>query len=166
MEGSIRKRAGAVGDAEVLERDDDGVHRRERGRIPRGRRLRRGLHGVGRVPERLPVVAEIARAARRAHVHRRQGSRHGRLDSRGVPRGQISALHRAFLPQRAGEGPEIEEAAGRDDAQGHTRHGVARTSEAEAVAAELESMRLKEAAKVVREGFAETLAYCEMPREH
>ena len=31
------------------------------------------------------------------------------------------------------------------------------------MAAELESMRLKEAAKVVREGFAETLAYCEMP---
>lgn len=33
------------------------------------------------------------------------------------------------------------------------------------MAAELESMRLKEAAKVVREGFAETLTYCEMPRE-
>ena len=27
-------------------------------------------------------------------------------------------------------------------------------------------MRLKEAAKVVRGGHAETLAYCEMPREH
>ena len=27
MEGSIRKRVGAVGDAEVLERDGDGVHR-------------------------------------------------------------------------------------------------------------------------------------------
>ena len=39
-------------------------------------------------------------------------------------------------------------------------------AKAESVAAELESMRLKEAAKVVREGFAETLAYCEMPREH
>lgn len=34
------------------------------------------------------------------------------------------------------------------------------------MAAELESMKLKEAAKVVREGFAGTLAYCEMPREH
>ena len=33
-------------------------------------------------------------------------------------------------------------------------------------AAELESVKLKEVAKVVREGFAETLAYCEMPREH
>ena len=36
----------------------------------------------------------------------------------------------------------------------------------EAVADDLESIRLKEAAKVVRGGYAETLAYCEMPREH
>ena len=39
-------------------------------------------------------------------------------------------------------------------------------AKAESVAGELESMGLKEAAKVVREGFAETLTYCEMPREH
>ena len=39
-------------------------------------------------------------------------------------------------------------------------------AKAEAVADDLESMRLKEAAKVVRGGYAETLAYCEMPREH
>ena len=39
-------------------------------------------------------------------------------------------------------------------------------TKAESVAAELESMGLKEAAKVVRDGFAETLAYCGMPREH
>ena len=39
-------------------------------------------------------------------------------------------------------------------------------AKAEAVADDLESMRLKEAAKVVRDGYAETLAYCEMPREH
>lgn len=42
----------------------------------------------------------------------------------------------------------------------------AAAAKAEAVAAELESMKLKEAAKVVRKGFAETLTYCEMPREH
>ena len=42
----------------------------------------------------------------------------------------------------------------------------ASAAKAESVAAELESMRLKEAAKVVREGFAETLTYREMPREH
>ena len=40
------------------------------------------------------------------------------------------------------------------------------SAKAEAVADDLESMRLKEAAEVVRDGHAETLAYCEMPREH
>ena len=39
----------------------------------------------------------------------------------------------------------------------------AASAKAGSVAAELESMRLKEAAKVVREGFAETLAYCGCP---
>ena len=39
-------------------------------------------------------------------------------------------------------------------------------AKAEAVADDLESMRLKEAAKVVRGEYAETLAYCGMPREH
>lgn len=42
----------------------------------------------------------------------------------------------------------------------------ASAAKAESVAAELESMKLKEAAKVVREGFAETPTYCEMPRKH
>ena len=39
-------------------------------------------------------------------------------------------------------------------------------AKAEAVADVVESMRLKEAAKVVRGGYAETLAYCEIPREY
>lgn len=43
---------------------------------------------------------------------------------------------------------------------------AASAAKAEAVAGELESMRPKEAAKVMREGFAETLAYRDMPREH
>ena len=47
-----------------------------------------------------------------------------------------------------------------------SREAAAAKAKAESVAAELESMRLKEAAKVVREGFSETLTYCEMPREH
>lgn len=42
----------------------------------------------------------------------------------------------------------------------------AAAAKAEAVADDLESMRPKEAAKAVRDGHAETLAYCEMPREH
>ena len=41
----------------------------------------------------------------------------------------------------------------------------ASAAKAESVAAELESMRMKETAQVVRNGYAETLAYCEMPRE-
>lgn len=39
-------------------------------------------------------------------------------------------------------------------------------AKAESVAGELGSMELKEAAKVVREDFTETLTYCEIPREH
>ena len=39
-------------------------------------------------------------------------------------------------------------------------------AKAEAVADDLESMRLKEAAKAVRGGYAETLAYYGMPCEH
>lgn len=42
----------------------------------------------------------------------------------------------------------------------------AASAKAGSVAAELESMRLKEAAKVVRDGYAETLTYREMSREH
>ena len=42
----------------------------------------------------------------------------------------------------------------------------AAAAKAEAVADDLESMRLKEATKVVRDGYAETLAYCGMPCEH
>ena len=69
---------------------------------------------------------EVARAARRSHVHRRQGRRHGRLDRRGVPERKTPALHRALLPQRAGQGSQIEALPGRGHAQGHPRDGVAR----------------------------------------
>ena len=48
------------------------------------------------------------------------------------------------------------------------RDGYREVSAAKAgsVAAKLESMKVKEAAEVVREGFAEMLTYCEMPHEH
>lgn len=39
-------------------------------------------------------------------------------------------------------------------------------AKAGSVAVELESMKLKETAEVVREAFAEMLTYCEMPHEH
>lgn len=48
----------------------------------------------------------------------------------------------------------------------HAMESREAAAEAGAVADDLESMRLKEAAKVVRDGYAETLAYCGMPREH
>ena len=47
-------------------------------------------------------------------------------DRRGLPGGGVPEVHRALLPQRAGQGPEVEEAEGRGHAQGHPRHGVAR----------------------------------------
>ncbi len=111
---------------ELRERGGDGGDRRQRRRLPRGDRRRRGLHRVGRVLAGVPLVAEVARAARGQDVHRRQGRRHGRLDRRGLPERRLPALHGPFLPQRAGEGAQVQEAQGGRDAQGHTRHGVAR----------------------------------------
>ena len=110
----------------LRERGGHGGGRRERGRLPRGDRLRRGLHRVVGALTRLPVVAQVLRAARRAHVRGRQGGRHGRLDRRGVPRRQTPALHRALLPQRPRQGSEIEEASGGGHAQGDPRDGVSR----------------------------------------
>ena len=107
----------------LRERRGDGRHRRERGRLPRGDRVRRGLHGVVGVLARFPVAAEIARAARRPDDRRRQGRRHGRLARRGLPRGRIPALHRALLPQRAGKGPQIQALPSRGHAQGDPRDG-------------------------------------------
>lgn len=52
-------------------------------------------------------------------------ARHGRLDRRGVPEGQMPALHGAFLPQRACQGPQIQALPGRCHAQSHPRDGVA-----------------------------------------
>lgn len=52
--------------------------------------------------------------------------RHGRLDRRGLSRRQIPALHRALLPQRPCQGPQIEEASRRGHAQGNPRDGVSR----------------------------------------
>ena len=48
------------------------------------------------------------------------------LDRRGVPRGQIPALHGTLLPQRAGQGPQIQALPGRGHAQGDPRDEIAR----------------------------------------
>ena len=154
----------------LRERGGDGDNRRERGRLPRGRRLRRGLHGVQGVLAGLPVVAEVARAARRAHVHRRQGRRHGGLNRRGVPRarGKYQRCTVHFYRNALAKAPKSKrsQVAAMLKAIHAMESREAASAKAGSVAAELESMRLKEAAKVVREGFSETLAYCEMPREH
>ena len=71
-------------------------------------------------------MTEVARTARRSHGRRRQSRQHDRLDRLGVPECQIPALHGALLPQRAGQGPQIEAFAGCGHAQRHPRHGVAR----------------------------------------
>ena len=96
------------------------------------------------------IVTEVARAAGRAHVRWRQSRRHGRLDRRGLPRRQIPALHRALLPQRAGQGPQVQVFPGA------------------AMLKAIHTMESREAsaAKVVRDGNAEALAYCAMSREH
>ena len=78
------------------------------------------------VMARVPLVAEVTRAARGSHVHGRQGGRHGRLDRRGVPGGRLPALHGALLPQRAAQGPQVQATGGRGHTRGNPRHGVAR----------------------------------------
>ena len=168
MEGSIRKRAGAAGDAEVLERGGDGVHRRERGRIPRGHRLRRGLHGIQGALADFPscpksrglrgvrmftgdkaagMVGSIAEVFPGAKYQRRTVHFYRNALAK-VPRSkrsQVAAMLKAIHAMESRE---------------------AASAKAGSVATELDPIRLKEAAKVVRDGYAETLTYCEMPREH
>lgn len=89
----------------------------------------------------LPVLAAVPRAALRADGRRGQGVRHGRVDRGSVPRGGPPALH-AMESRGAAEAKAL------------------------AVAEEPERMRLGEAARAVRDGYAETLAYTGFPREH
>ena len=109
------------------------------------------------------------RALRRTARHRRQVRGDARCARGGVPRGPLPALHGAFLPQRAGKGSRDTRRKAAAHAEGaSTRRNRARgmRQKAEEVAEELESMRLGAAARTVRDGFAETLAYTEFPPEH
>ena len=115
----------------LRERGRDGGHRRQRRRLPRGHRRRGGVHGVGRVLEGVPLVAQGPGALGRAHVHRRQGRRHDRRHRRGVPGCGLSEVHRALLPQCAFEGAEVQERPGGGDAQGHPRPRVVRCQHGE-----------------------------------
>lgn len=83
------------------------------------------------------------------------------------PGGPLPALHGAFLPQRTGKVPVTRrKAAARMLKAIHaqeSREACAR--KAKEVAEKPESIRLGAAARTVRDGFAETLAYTEFPPE-
>ena len=150
MEGSIRKRAGAVGDAEVLERGGDGVHRRERGRIPRGHRLRRGLHGIQGALADFPSCPKS------------RGLRGVRMFTGDKAAGMVGSIAEVF-PGAAYQRCTV-----------HFYRNVlakipkSKHSQVAAMLKVIHAMESREAsaAKAVRDGFAETLTYCEMPREH
>ena len=74
----------------LRERRRHGGHRRQRRRLPRGHRRRRGLHGVVGVLAGVPVPAAVPRPSRRAGDRRGQGVRNGRLDREVFP----EAAHR------------------------------------------------------------------------
>lgn len=113
-------------------------------------RLRsRGLHGVriagadkasGMVGSIAEVFPEAARRRRAARFYRNVPAR--------VPKSGRAAVAAMPRAARAMESREASEA------------------KALAVAEELEGMRLGEAARVVRAGYAETLTYTGFPREH
>lgn len=113
-------------------------------------RLRsRGLHGVRMVvgDKASGMVGSIAEVFPDA-AHRRCTVRFYRNVLARVPKSRRAAVAAMLKAIHAMESREAAEA------------------KALAVAEELEGMRLGEAARVVREGYAETLAYTAFPREH
>ena len=109
----------------------------------------RGLHGVrmvvgdkasGMVGSIAEVFPEAAHRRRAVHFHRNVLAR--------VPKSRRAAVAAMLKAVHAMESREASEA------------------KALAVAEELEGMRLGEAARVVRAGYAETLTYTGFPREH
>ena len=107
--------------------------------------MRRGVHGIQGVLARLPVMAEIARAARRAHVRRRQGRRHGRLDRRGVPGAKYQRCTVRFCRNALAKVPKSKrpQAAAMLEAIHAMESREASAAKAETVAGELESMGLR-----------------------
>ena len=87
---------------------------------------------------------------------------------RGVPSGQIPALYRPFLPQCVLRCPPFQGEAGGKDAQGNPRPGEQKAAreKAKAVVAQLREMKLKKAAKKVKDSIEEPLTYCDFPSEH
>lgn len=75
---------------------------------------------------RVLLLAQGARALRRAARHRRQARGDARCARGGVPRGPLSALHVAFLPQRAGAGARDQAKSRGAHVEGDPRTGIAR----------------------------------------
>ena len=95
----------------------------------------------------------------------------GMLEAVGevFPRGQIPALHGAFLPQCFSllcPKSKVKIVAKMLKAIHAQESKKASREKAKAVVAELRAMKLKEAAKKVEDGIEETLTYCEFPSEH
>lgn len=81
----------------LRERGCDGGHRRQRRRLLRGDRRRRGAHRVSRVLAGVPLVAEGPRAFRREAGHRRQGRHHDGRHRRGVPGRDLPEVYHVLL---------------------------------------------------------------------
>ena len=152
----------------LRERGRSGGHRRQLHRRPGGHRLRGGLHRAGGLVARVLLVAQGARALRRAARHRRQVRGDARCARGGVPRGTLPALHGPLLPKRVGKGArDQEKAVARMLKAIHAQESrEACSRKAAEVADELDGMRLGAAARTVRDGFSETLAYTDFPPEH
>lgn len=80
----------------------------------------------------------------------------------------MAALHRPFLPDVFSDVPakRMAEVAARLKAIHASEDKAAAVEKAESVAAKLESLRLKEAAKKVRDSIGETFSYYDFPMEH
>ena len=116
----------------------------------------------------LPVASWARPERREAHCRRQV---HGNVGGRGrsIPRCQIPALHRAFLPQcflRCTPKSKVKVVAKMLKAIHAQESKKASREKAKTVVAELKALKLKEAAKKVEDGIEETLTYCDFPSEH
>ncbi len=112
----------------------------------------------------LASAAPWPRFGRRKAHHERQV--HGDAGGRGrsIPRCQIPALHRAFLPQcffSVVPRSKVKMVAKMLKAIRAQESKKASRKKARAVVAELKTMKLKEAVKKVEDGIEETLACCD-----
>ena len=149
--------------AELRERGRDGAHGRERRRLPRGYRRRRGAHGFGGVLAGVPLVAEVTRAARDQDVHRGQGAGMVGSIAEIIPEAAYQRCTVHFYRNALTRVPKSKRPG--IAAMPEAIHAM-ESREAFDVAGDLGGMRLKEAAKVVRDSREETLTYTRFPREH